>query len=455
MSGTNSPRGAALTTTSESASPASAAPAAPVVLVTDDSPSTVMVLCEMLEQAGLRVISAADGAAALALAARQPPDLILLDVIMPSLDGYATCRQLKASAPLQHIPVIFMTSLTDEKSKLQCFEAGGVDYIAKPLHLKEVLARVQTHLALNAMQKQLAQQNLALQREVLARAEVEASLEQLVARRTADLEQRGKSLEESLAQQRRMQEHMVKTEIMASLGRLVAGLAHEINAPVGVSYTAATQLGEELRHFRAAVEANQMTRSRLAQFTASSAELVSALTVNCARAAELVRRLKSGATDRSSEQRRKFLLGDVVRETMASLEPQLRKQAVAVQIEVEQEVMLDSYPGALSQVLINLTSNSLDHAFGAHGGQLDIRVAAGSPAGATLTFADNGCGIAAIHLPRVFEPFFSTRRDAGNSGLGMHIVASLVTATLGGAITIASQPGRGTVCSLTLPLAAP
>lgn len=419
-----------MTTTSDSANQVDSTP---VVLVTDDSPSTVMVLREMLEQSGLRVITAPDGAAALELAAQQPPDLILLDVIMPDLDGYTACRRLKASPQLQHIPVIFMTSLTDEKSKLECFDAGGVDYIAKPLHLKEVLARVQTHLELTAMHKRL---------------------EQLVARRTADLAQRTKALEESLAQQQRMQEHMVKTEIMASLGRLVAGLAHEINAPVGVSYTAATQLGEELKRFRANIDSNQMTRSRLEQFTSNSADLVAALTANCARAAEMVRRLKSGATDRSSEQRRHFLLGDLVRETMASLEPQLRKQEAGVRIAVVQEVAMNSYPGALSQVLINLTTNALDHAFGAQGGQLDIRIG-GDENNVTLSFADNGRGISAADLPHVFEPFFSTRRDAGNSGLGMHIVSSLVVTTLGGAITIDSQPGQGTVCTLALPAVAP
>lgn len=420
-----------MTTTSENASQAADQP---LVLVTDDSPSTVMVLQEMLEQSGMRVIVARDGVAALSMAEEQTPDLILLDVIMPGLDGYITCRRLKADPRLQHIPVIFMTSLTDEKSKLECFDAGGVDYIAKPLQLKEVLARVQTHLELNAMHRQL---------------------EQLVARRTADLAQRTRALEASLAQQQRMQEHMVKTEIMASLGRLVAGLAHEINAPVGVGYTAATQLDDELRRFRANVDSGQMTRSKLEQFTANSTELVSALTVNCARAAELVRRLKSGATDRSSEQRRPFLLGDLVRETMASLEPQLRKHEVTVRIDAPQELAMDSYPGALSQVLINLTSNALDHAFTAAGGQLEIRIAPNGADEAMLAFGDNGRGIDAASLPRVFEPFFSTRRDAGNSGLGMHIVSSLVTTTLGGAVAIASTPGQGTVCTLTLPLAAP
>lgn len=440
-----------MTTTSDSTSQAAAAP---VVLVTDDSASTVMVLREMLELSGMQVIVARDGGSALALAAQQPPDLILLDVIMPGMDGHTACRRLKASQKLRNIPVIFMTSLTDEKSKLECFDAGGVDYIAKPLHLQEVLARVQTHLELSAMHKQLALQNVALQHEVTARAEVEASLEQLVARRTADLAQRTLALEESLERQQHMQEQLVKTEIMASLGRLVAGLAHEINAPVGVSYTAATQLGEELRRFRANVDAGQMTRSRLEQFTTNCVELVAALTTNCERAAELVRRLKSGATDRSSEQRRQFLLGDLVCETMASLEPQLRKQEVTVRIEVGQETMMDSYPGALSQVLINLTTNALDHAFGAEGGQLHLRLTAGS-ATATLSFADNGRGIAAVDLPHVFVPFFSTRRGAGNSGLGMHIVSSLVTATLGGTIALDSHPGQGTTCTLTLPLAAP
>ena len=427
----------------------------PLVLVTDDSVSTVMVLREVLEQSGLRVHGAHDGASAVYQMEQTPPDLLLLDVVMPGMDGYEICRRLKANPRLRHVPVIFMTGLTDEQAKLECFDAGGVDYIAKPLQLKEVLARVHTHLELHAMQRRLAQQNHALQRQMLARAEVEASLEDLVERRTADLAQRTQALEESLAQQQRMQEHMVKTEIMASLGRLVGGLAHEINAPVGVAFTAATQIGDELRRFQAGVESGQVTRARLERFTSNAIVMADVLAVNCARAVELVRRLKSGATDRSSEQRRRFQLGELVRETMASLEPQLRKHDIEVKIEAAQEVAMDSYPGALSQVLINLATNALDHAFGANGGNggaIGIRIAASGPDEVMLSFADNGGGIAEELLPRVFEPFFTTRREAGNSGLGLHIVASLVSGPLGGKIALDSTPGVGTVCKLTLPL---
>lgn len=424
----------------------------PVVLVTDDSVSTVMVLREVLEQSGLQVIGVHDGASALARMEQQTPDLVLLDVVMPGLDGYEICRRMKASPRLRQVPVIFMTGLTDEKSKLECFDAGGVDYIAKPLQLKEVLARVQTHLELHAMQQRMVEQNNALQREVQARAQVEAMLEELVARRTADLAQRTQALEDSLDQQRRMQEHMVKTEIMASLGRLVAGLAHEINSPVGVAFTAATQLGEELRRFEQNVGSGQVTRARLEKFIRNGIELADALAVNCARAAELVRRLKSGATDRSSERRRRFILGDLVRETMASLEPQLRKHDIEVQIEVVKEVAMDSYPGALAQVLINLATNALDHAFGGESGRITIRVEPGLANEVVLTFADNGRGIAPDVLAHIFDPFFTTRRDAGNSGLGMHIVSSLVSGTLGGSIAVESTPGQGALCRLVLPL---
>lgn len=417
----------------------------PYVLVVDDSVSTVMVLREVLEQSGMRVEGAHDGASAMARLDAQAPDLLLLDVVMPGLDGYEICRRMKLSQRLRQVPVIFMTGLTDEPSKLECFDAGGVDYIAKPLQLKEVLARVQTHLALHAMQQRLAQQNLALQREIKARAQAEERLEALVERRSEDLAA-------SLAQQRHMQEHMIKTEIMASLGRLVAGLAHEINSPVGVAFTAATQLGDELRRFKENVEAGQVTRSRLEKFIRDSVELSDALAVNCARASALVRRLKSGATDRSSEQRRRFLLGDLVSETMASLEPQLRRHDIEVDLDSGPVLPMLSYPGALSQVLINLATNALDHAFNGESGRISIRIALRGVNEVELCFADNGRGIPAQVLPHIFEPFFTTRRDAGNSGLGMHIVSSLVSGTLGGTVDVESSPGQGTLCRLMLPL---
>lgn len=417
----------------------------PYVLVVDDSVSTVMVLREVLEQSGLRVEGAHDGASALARMEGQTPDLLLLDVVMPGLDGHEICRRMKHSSRLRQVPVIFMTGLTDEQSKLQCFDAGGVDYIAKPLQLAEVLARVRTHLELHAMQQRLAQQNHALQREIKARAEAEAQLEALVARRSKDLAA-------SLAQQRDMQEHMVKTEIMASLGRLVAGLAHEINSPVGVAFTAATQLGDELRRFKSNVETGQVTRSRLEKFIGNSIELSDALAVNCARASALVRRLKSGATDRSSEQRRRFILGDLVSETMASLEPQLRKHDIEVELDTGAACSMFSYPGALSQVLINLATNALDHAFHGEAGRISIRIAPAGPDAVELCFADNGRGIAPDVLAHIFDPFFTTRRDAGNSGLGMHIVSSLVSGTLGGSIQVESTPGQGMLCRLVLPL---
>ena len=419
----------------------------PYVLVVDDSVSTVMVLREVLEQSGMRVEGAHDGASAMARLDVQAPDLLLLDVVMPGLDGYEICRRMKLSQRLRQVPVIFMTGLIDEASKLECFDAGGVDYIAKPLQLKEVLARVQTHLALHAMQQRLAQQNLALQREIKARAQAEERLEALVERRSEDLAA-------SLAQQRHMQEHMIKTEIMASLGRLVAGLAHEINSPVGVAFTAATQLGDELRRFKENVESGQVTRSRLEKFIRDSVELSDALAVNCARASALVRRLKSGATDRSSEQRRRFILGDLVSETMASLEPQLRKHDIEVELDLDSAPVLAmfSYPGALSQVLINLATNALDHAFNGEAGRITIRMTLRGVNEAELCFADNGRGITADVLPHIFDPFFTTRRDAGNSGLGMHIVSSLVTGTLGGTVEVESSPGQGTLCRMLLPL---
>lgn len=395
-----------------------------VVLAIDDSASSLMVLEDALNEAGYHAMRASDGMKGLAMAMATPPDLILLDVIMPGIDGFETCRRFKSDPTLRDIPLIFMTSLSTEQFKLDGFEAGAVDYLTKPLQMREMLARVQTHLSLSMMRRRLAAQNLALQREMAARASASRAL-------------------------------LSEAEGMAALGRTVATMAHDINAPVGMALTAASVLESRLRMLKGMLGQNKLTRSEMDKFIADGMEVSASVTINCRRAADLVRRLRSGVGERASAQRHRFLLGETVRQTIASMHPHFAEHHITWDLKVAQEVEMDSYPGILVRVLTNLAANAQDHAFAADGGRLDLSIEPGGEGRVLLRFADNGCGAAAVDLPRIFDAFYTTRREQGNSGLGMHIVRTMVNDILGGAVAVASEPGKGFVVTLDLPLCAP
>ncbi|MBY0432208.1 MAG: PAS-domain containing protein [Rhodospirillales bacterium] len=262
--------------------------------------------------------------------------------------------------------------------------------------------------------------------------------------------------EEALAELKAAQGTLIETEKMASLGGLVAGVAHEINTPVGVALTAMSLLAERTRRFRAAFEDGQMKRSDLKAYVECAGEVSDLALANINRAAELIQSFKQVAVDRASAERRPFPLGAYLGEVLSSLRPQLRRSPIEVAIECREDIAVDSYPGALAQVVTNLVMNAVVHAF-PEGRAGTIRISTGprSAGQVEIAFADDGKGIPPENLGRIFEPFFTTRRGSGGSGLGLHIVYNLVTQTLGGTLSVASMPGQGTTFTLRLPLSAP
>ncbi|HYD96653.1 MAG TPA: EAL domain-containing protein [Noviherbaspirillum sp.] len=196
------------------------------ILMVDDTPANLSVLAQALENFGLRVLVAQDGNEAIQRAGFARPDLILLDILMPGIDGFETCRRLKATAPLQDIPVIFMSALSEHTDKLRGFEAGAVDYVTKPFEIEEVLARIRTHLAMRAMQQRLSEQNAALQTEIELRRQAETRLQQAhdaledrVVQRTRDLEQANAKLTAEISERVRVAESLRRNE--ARLRRLI------------------------------------------------------------------------------------------------------------------------------------------------------------------------------------------------------------------------------------------
>lgn len=250
-------------------------------------------------------------------------------------------------------------------------------------------------------------------------------------------------LELALSRLRQAQAQLVQSEKMASLGALVAGVAHEINTPVGVGVTAASTLQAKAAELMALHDSGAMRRSDLDRFVSLAVESTRIILTNLHRAADLIQSFKQVAVDQSSGERRRFGLKDYLDEVLLSLGPRLRKGGHSVTVECPGQLLVDSYPGAIAQIVTNLVNNSMMHAYepGQHG-QLSLQVREHN-GWVELSYRDDGVGIPAEHLARVFDPFFTTKRGSGGSGLGLHIVYNLVTQMLGGNITLNSRPGQG------------
>jgi len=274
------------------------------------------------------------------------------------------------------------------------------------------------------------------------------SLEQRVAERTTELRQTNERLAHAL-------EHLVHAEKLASLGNLVAGVAHELNTPLGNTLLTASHLRSRVRELQDAFVAGAMRRSELASFIELSGDGLDLIERNLNRAAGLLANFKQVAVDQTSAQRRRFDLRKTVDEVVATLMPGLRKRKLVLVVAIPEGLELDSFPGPLEQVIANIVTNAAVHAFGPdEEGELSI---VAGPVGAgeiELCIRDDGCGIPPEIQGRVFDPFFTTRMGQGGSGLGLYIVYNIVTSLLGGSIEVSSTP-EGTCFTMRFPACAP
>lgn len=283
-------------------------------------------------------------------------------------------------------------------------------------------------------------------------------LERRVAERTAELweansalQETNKALRESQKQIREAQAELIESKKMAALGGLVAGVAHEINTPVGIGVTAASHLAEKTARFVEAYSAKDVKRSDLEEYLEVCTEASGMIQVNLNRAAELIQSFKQVAVDRSSQKRRSFAMKSFVDEVLLSLRPELKRTEHRVEVECPEDLVVDGYPGALSQILTNFVMNSLLHGFeGVEAGLIRI-VAERDGDDVRLVYTDDGRGMDRPTLEKIFEPFFTTKRGRGGSGLGLHVVYNLATQTLGGRIGCQSSPGQGTRFELVFP----
>jgi len=262
--------------------------------------------------------------------------------------------------------------------------------------------------------------------------------------------------EAALQNLKETQNFLIEAEKLAALGRLVAGVAHEINTPVGTSLTVASSLERRIAMFAAEVARGDLKRSSLLEFIEASREASSQLVTNLNRAAELIESFKQVATDRNNSNQRIFDLGHLTEQIVMSLRLGLEKQNLTLNVECEPDLTMNSYPGPYGQVLTNLFLNAITHAFpDGKAGAIDIKVQASGKDDVRIVFCDDGCGMSLPVRRKAFDPFFTTRRDKGDTGLGLHIVHSIVANCLGGRLTLDSEPNQGTKIQLVLPRQAP
>ena len=287
----------------------------------------------------------------------------------------------------------------------------------------------------------------------MARA-VEVFRENAIAKRKTEDELRAskEKAESALLELNAAQQNLIDAERLAALGGLVAGVAHEVNNPIGISLTVASSFARRAEMFENDLKTEPLRRSRLDEFVRTSRDASQQLVANLQRAGELIQSFKQVAVDRSHAERRQFNLSESTDQIVASLRPVLRKATITLSVDVPEGLLIDGYPGAYGQILTNLFLNAVNHAFAdGRTGSISISARARGSDDVEIIFADDGAGMTPDVQRQAFDPFFTTRRNEGGTGLGLHIVYNLVTQQLGGRMMLESRVGQGTTFRIIMP----
>lgn len=286
--------------------------------------------------------------------------------------------------------------------------------------------------------------------------DLNCQLEERVRQRTESLEHANEDLGIALKSMKSMQNEMFRSEKMAALGYLVAGISHELNTPIGNSLMVATTLKEHAETLNAELASAKPRRTILNELISETKKGADILVRSLERAAQLIISFKQVSVDQSSNHRRSFDLGKSVEEVLLTLEPMYRRTSHRLSSDLEPGITMESYPGALAQILTNAITNAITHGFEQKPqGSMQLATRRIDDGRVEIHFSDNGCGIPPENLARVFDPFFTTKLGQGGSGLGMHIVYNLVTEVLGGVVELKSEADAGTSLIIRLPLIAP
>ena len=415
-----------------------------LILIVDDTPSNLDVISEALSNAGYKVAIATSGERALQQVERRPPDLILLDVMMPGIDGFETCQRLKANSKTCDIPVMFMTARADVDNKVKGLNLGAVDYVTKPFQEQEVLARVKTHLQLRLLTQ---------------------NLEQQVAQKTAEL--------------RAAQLQVIQREKLSALGNLVAGVAHEINNPVGFLYG---NIQPALDYIKDVFGLLDLVQQESGNFSTAIQEEIDAIDLEYIREdlpkligsmQEGVNRIKDISTSLRTFSRADSAhpiacnIHDGIDSTIMILKHRLIASDTRPEIKAIKEYgnlpQVECYAGQLNQVFMNLLANAIDALEESNTGrsyaeikinpnQIIIKTELSEDRQkAIIRIKDNGIGMSETVRQKVFDDLFTTKEVGKGTGLGLAIARQIVVEKHGGTIEVNSTLGRGTEFTISLP----
>ena len=436
------------------------------ILIVDDTPENLRLLSNALTERGYKVRSVITGAMALMGAKAAPPDLILLDINMPQMNGYQVCEALKADEQTREIPVIFISALDEVLDKVKAFTVGGRDYISKPFQFEEVLARIENQLTIRNLQQQLQEKNCFLQQSEMRERE------------------KAYQLEQALHQLQNSQSQLVQSAKMSSLGQLVAGIAHEINNPVNFIHGNITFASEYVQEL---LELLELYQTQFPNLTPEIERLIEAIELDFLKE-DLPRILSSMQVgtqriygivcslrnfSRLDESEMKMVdLHEGIDSTLMLLENRLQAKPGVSAIQVVKEYgelpKVECYVGQLNQVFMNILSNAID-ALKEHWGceienateqtanpsltpTIRIHTEVLEPDWVTIRIADNGSGISEEVQSKLFDPFFTTKPVGEGTGLGLSISYQIVKERHGGLLQCCSTLGQGAEFVIRIPL---
>jgi len=358
--------------------------------------------------------------------------LILLILVVFKLEGIIT-------APLRHVSqkILDISQTKDYSMRLENMPYKEADIIAR--NMNNLLTRTERHITKLGLAEQ---QSLKLNIE----------LEDKVNTRTAALKESNQDLLSTLEELHQFQDQLVESEKMASLGDMVAGVAHEVNTPIGLGVTASTLLSDRLEELKQAFDDKTLKSSQLKRFLTEGHENVGIIYRNLNRAAELISSFKKVAVDQSSEDIRQFNMAELLHEVLLTLAPQIRNTPYSIEFDCPDDLFIVSKPGPINQILINLILNSIIHGFENRDyGTINIHIMQLSEQ-LNVIYRDNGKGIDSSIRNKIFDPFTTTKRGEGGSGLGLHLVYNLVTQALGGTINLENDVEIGASFEINFPI---
>ncbi|GJD17993.1 response regulator receiver sensor signal transduction histidine kinase [Rivularia sp. IAM M-261] len=435
------------------------------ILVIDDSPTNLEVLYTTLSDAGYEVLVEMDGYSGIEQAENNPPDLILLDIMMPKINGYEACRKLQANPITKDIPIIFMTALSDTGEKVKGLQMGAVDYITKPFQQEEVIARINVQLKLRRLNLELDHQK--------------QKLEERVAERTAELS-------EALEELQQTQLQLVQTEKISSLGQMVAGVAHEVNNPIGFI---STNLYHANQYVNDLINILKLYREKfpepgdeieeivesvdLDHISEDLPKLISSMKLGSDRIRGIMQSMRTYSRADGKEKKAVDIHEGIETTLMIlqhRLKPQPKRPAIHVVKEYGNLPLIECYPGQLNQVFMNLIANAIDAIDesvpdrdwegdkGRHLTPDNVMLVplicictTADKENVTIQIGDNGKGMDLSVRDQIFQAFYTTKPEGKGTGLGLSISYQIITEKHGGTLECISSPGKGTEFIIQLP----